>query len=157
MGGTYGLGFASSITMPFPAAAASSAHTGLSYAQWLSRTSLRHVNTDCGSSPAVKATDADGTAAPRYLHLPVLRRSTCLSCHDASSARLSWNWSGAYTFALGDGVWSATAVEDPATVLTAESAEELRRLVRADYGKASRRAQACRAPVTDYPQERMST
>ena len=72
-------------------------------------------------------------------------------------AGLSWNWSGAYTFALGDGVWSATAVDDPATVLTAEFAEELRRLVRADYGKVSRRPRACKAPATDYLQERMST
>ena len=71
-------------------------------------------------------------------------------------AGLAWNWSGAYEFKVEDAVWVATSVADPATVLTADSAEELRRLVRADYF-ASSRTGAGRVPVTDYLQERMST
>ena len=71
-------------------------------------------------------------------------------------AGLAWNWEGAYDFKVADGVWVATSLADPATVLTADSADELRRLVRADYF-ASRRAAAGRVPVTDYLTERMST
>ncbi len=71
-------------------------------------------------------------------------------------AGLAWNWDGAYTFNLKDGVWVATSVADPTTVLIADSADELRLLVRADYFAASQTG-AGRLPVTDYLSERMST
>jgi hypothetical protein len=71
-------------------------------------------------------------------------------------AGLDWNWSGAYTFQVADGVWVATSVSNPAAVLTADSADELRRLVRADYF-TRRPAGASGVPATDYLQERMST
>jgi hypothetical protein len=65
---------------------------------------------------------------------------------------LAWHWDGSYRFQITDGVWSATLVSDPTCVLTAESAGELRELVRNDY--ADRRA-AAKDPV--YLSERMST
>ncbi len=73
-------------------------------------------------------------------------------------AGLSWNWENAYEFKIEDGVWVAISVADPATVLTADSADELRLLVRADYFATSR-AGAGRVPVTDHLHlsERMST
>ena len=49
-------------------------------------------------------------------------------------AGLSWNWDGAYTFALSDnGIWTATAVGEPTAVLAAHTADELREKVRAEY------------------------
>ncbi len=70
---------------------------------------------------------------------------------------LSFNWGSAYDIAVLDGVWSAKSVSHPATVLTADTADDLRHLIRADYANASRRAGAGRRPVTDYLSERMST
>jgi hypothetical protein len=68
---------------------------------------------------------------------------------------LSFNWGSAYDIAVLDGVWSAKSVDHPATILTADGPEELRRLIRADYGNASRRAGEGR--ITGYVSERMST
>ena len=53
-----------------------------------------------------------------------------------------------------DGIWTATAVSDPATVLTADTADELRQLVRADY---EGRSPVPMTPVTSHLSERMST
>jgi hypothetical protein len=69
-------------------------------------------------------------------------------------AGLQWNWQGAYSFNVIDGVWTATVVGDPATVLTADAADELRQQVRADY---QRRHPVPRIPATSYLSERMST
>jgi hypothetical protein len=46
---------------------------------------------------------------------------------------IRWHWDTAYAIGLDDGVWTATPVADPATVLTADTADELRALIRADY------------------------
>jgi hypothetical protein len=56
--------------------------------------------------------------------------------------QLSWHWEGGYeNFTVtGDGIWQASPVGEPATVLTAGSAEELREKIRADYaGRQARR------------------
>ena len=71
-------------------------------------------------------------------------------------AGLRWNWENAYTFAVIDGIWTAKPADHLAVVLTADSADELRLLVRADYF-ARDPAAAARVPVTDHLSERMST
>jgi hypothetical protein len=65
-------------------------------------------------------------------------------------AGIRWHWKTAYGVGLDDGVWTAVPHVEPATVLTAESADELRALIRADYLKRTARP----APLL---QERMST
>lgn len=62
---------------------------------------------------------------------------------------LTWHWENAYSFQVTDGVWRAIPADDPACVLTADSAWELREKVRTDY--------AARRPPQGYLQERMST
>src|SRR5258708_27327396 len=69
-------------------------------------------------------------------------------------AGLEWNWENAYTFAVTDGIWTATAVDRPATMLTADTADDLRRLVRADYAG---RPRVAHVPVTSHLSARMST
>ena len=51
---------------------------------------------------------------------------------------LAWNWDSAYRFEVIDGIWKATSVVDPPTVLTADSADELRQKVRDDYADRRR-------------------
>jgi len=63
---------------------------------------------------------------------------------------IRWHWESAYSVGLDDGVWTAIPHVDPSTVLTADSADELRSLVRADY----QRRTAKPAPLLG---ERMST
>jgi hypothetical protein len=63
---------------------------------------------------------------------------------------IRWHWSTAYSVSLDDGVWSAVPHVDPATILTADSADELRALIRSDYFKRTRKP----SPLL---QERMST
>ena len=46
---------------------------------------------------------------------------------------LTFHWDTAYRFEVVDGVWRATSHGDPSTVLTADTAWELRQLVRDDY------------------------
>jgi len=46
---------------------------------------------------------------------------------------ITWHWDSAYGVALTDGTWSAVPHTDPSTILTADSADELRSLIRADY------------------------
>src|SRR5258707_10862221 len=98
-----------------------------------------------------------GRSRPSRPGLALWEAERMLSRDDEDDlAGLAWNWDGAYTFKLADGVWVATSVADPATVLTADSADELRLLVRTHYFAASRTG-AGRVPVTDYLSERMST
>jgi len=46
---------------------------------------------------------------------------------------IRWHWESAYSVGLDDGVWTAVAHVDPSTVLTADTADQLRALIRADY------------------------
>lgn len=73
---------------------------------------------------------------------------------------LTWHRETAYTFSVVDGTWTATPADNPAGVLTAESAVQLRENVQADYagrqvsltavrGKGCRRERAWRAPCQD--------
>jgi hypothetical protein len=55
---------------------------------------------------------------------------------------LAWHWSEAYEISVVDDTWTAVPLVEPATVLTADSAQELRELVRIDYAD---RAEAKRA------------
>jgi hypothetical protein len=74
-----------------------------------------------------------------------------LSKEDQSSLLdLAWHWESAYTFTVIEGVWQAVPAVDASAVLTADTAEQLRKKVRDDY--ASR--QASLGPIRD---ERMST
>jgi hypothetical protein len=52
---------------------------------------------------------------------------------------LNWHWDTAYNIAFDGETWSASPLTEPAAVLTAESAEELRELIRADYHQNDRR------------------
>jgi hypothetical protein len=63
---------------------------------------------------------------------------------------IRWHWGSAYGVGLGDGVWTAIPHVEPATVLTADSADELRALIRADYTRRTAKP----APLMG---ERMST
>lgn len=54
---------------------------------------------------------------------------------EADLRDLSWHWDGAYAFRVTEGVWTATPLIDPSAVLTADSAYELREMVRRDYGE----------------------
>ena len=47
--------------------------------------------------------------------------------------RLRYQWQDTYAIALRDGVWTASRCDDPTTVLTADTAPELRRLMQDDY------------------------
>jgi hypothetical protein len=71
---------------------------------------------------------------------------------EASLRDLTCHWEGAYTFAVMDDTWTAMPTDDPANVLMADSAFELRELVRRDYA-----ARQSARNVAGYLQERMST
>jgi len=76
-----------------------------------------------------------------------------LSPSDESSLRdLAFHWEDAYAFAIFDGVWTARPAGDPAGTLTADSAHELRELVRRDYAERQ-----SRKPGTTDLHERSST
>ena len=64
---------------------------------------------------------------------------------------IRWHWQTAYTVGLDDGVWTAVPHVAPSEVLTADTADELRALIRADYFK---RTGERPAPLL---QDRMST
>jgi hypothetical protein len=44
-------------------------------------------------------------------------------------------WDSAYAISLTDGIWAARHRDNPARILTADTAPELRWLLRADYGQ----------------------
>jgi len=52
---------------------------------------------------------------------------------------LNWHWDTAYNIAYDGETWSASPLTEPTAVLIAESAEELRELIRADYQVNDRR------------------
>jgi hypothetical protein len=52
---------------------------------------------------------------------------------------LRWHWGSAYEFSYSHGTWSARPVDAPAEILTADSAEALRTLVRQDHAKRESR------------------
>lgn len=49
-------------------------------------------------------------------------------------ADLHYHWGDAYHISTDGDVWSASPVTDLTVVLTAESADDLRRQIRSDYG-----------------------
>jgi hypothetical protein len=71
---------------------------------------------------------------------------------EAALRDLSWHSENVYAFAVVDNTWTAIPADDPADILTAESASELRELIRADYAERHPAAQA-----STYLQERLST
>jgi hypothetical protein len=46
--------------------------------------------------------------------------------------QLRYRWQGSYFITLSEGTWSARRLDDPAVVLTAGTAQELRRLMQED-------------------------
>jgi hypothetical protein len=48
---------------------------------------------------------------------------------------MTWHWGEVYSIAMQEGIWRATWRADPQAVLTANSADGLRELIRADYLK----------------------
>jgi nitroimidazol reductase NimA-like FMN-containing flavoprotein (pyridoxamine 5'-phosphate oxidase superfamily) len=72
---------------------------------------------------------------------------------EADLRDLAWHWEDAYEFRVVDGVWQAIPAGDPAGLLTADAAWELREKVRADYAAHKAAAQSTQAHL----QERMST
>jgi hypothetical protein len=48
---------------------------------------------------------------------------------------LHCSWRDAYAITLSDGVWAAHRHDNPTKVLTADTAPELRWLMRTDYGE----------------------
>jgi hypothetical protein len=62
-------------------------------------------------------------------------------------------WDSAYSFEVIDGAWRTIRASDLAVVLTADTAWELRELVRADYAARQRAVRG----EAGCPQERTST
>lgn len=56
---------------------------------------------------------------------------------EADLIELSHHWGEAYDLAVLDDVWTAHAMGNPLIILTADTAGELRAMVRADYEKAT--------------------
>jgi len=52
---------------------------------------------------------------------------------------LQWHWDTAYAIGFDGLTWSASPLSDPAVVLTAETPEDLRHLIRSDYHETDRR------------------
>lgn len=52
---------------------------------------------------------------------------------EAALADLGYHWGSAYAIRVCDGIWTAHPYERPADVLTADSAGQLRILIRQDY------------------------
>ncbi len=56
-----------------------------------------------------------------------------MTSEEASAVfQLRYRWQGAYLITLSRRIWSAQRLDDPATVLTAGTAPELRRLMEED-------------------------
>jgi hypothetical protein len=57
-----------------------------------------------------------------------------LSKEDQSSLLdLAWHWESAYTISVIERAWQAVSEVEPSAALTADTAEELRQIVRQDY------------------------
>jgi hypothetical protein len=63
---------------------------------------------------------------------------------------IAYHWRDAYAIVMSDGVWTAAPHGDPGTLLTANSADGLRELIRADYTRRT-------AKPSPLLGERMST
>jgi hypothetical protein len=63
---------------------------------------------------------------------------------------MAWHWGEVYSIAMQEGAWRATWKADPQAVLTANSADELRDKIRADYAQRT-------AKPSPLLGERMST
>jgi len=63
---------------------------------------------------------------------------------------IRWHWREVYAIGLDDRVWHASPHAEPTTVLTADTADELRSLIRTDYTRRTAKP----APLLG---ERMST
>jgi hypothetical protein len=48
---------------------------------------------------------------------------------------LQWHWDGYYKIAVADGVWRAQRLDQPARFITADSARELRQMMKDDYAE----------------------
>ena len=60
---------------------------------------------------------------------------------DMDLAGMSWHWGQAYHIAMTNGTWTATPHAEPAAVLSAQNADDLRALIRADYfGRTARQS-----------------
>lgn len=64
---------------------------------------------------------------------------------------MTWHWGEVYSIAMQEGIWRATWRADPQAVLSANSADELRDKIRADYTDRT----GCK--TTPLRGERMST
>jgi hypothetical protein len=62
----------------------------------------------------------------------VRRRAGATSDEATALFRLRCQWQHSYLITLRDGVWSASRYEDPATILTADTAPELRQIMQDD-------------------------
>ena len=51
----------------------------------------------------------------------------------AALADLGYHWGSEYAIAMCDGVWTARPYDRPASILTANGAEQLRKLIRQNY------------------------
>jgi hypothetical protein len=60
---------------------------------------------------------------------------------------LQTNWGGYYMISLADGVWRAVRISNPAVVLTADSARQLRDLLRDDHAEVASRQRHPRGPA----------
>jgi hypothetical protein len=79
------------------------------------------------------ATAANGLACIQRL------RKGQLTSEDATALfQLRCRWQDIYTVALRDGTWSAWRLDNPASILTADTAPELRELLREDNAAQQR-------------------
>jgi hypothetical protein len=69
---------------------------------------------------------------------------------DMDLSGMTWHWGDAYSISMENGTWTAIPLEDPDASLTANSADGLRELIRADYFRRT----AKHSPLL---RERMST
>lgn len=62
-----------------------------------------------------------------------------MTSEDATALfQLRCRWQDIYTIALRDDIWSAWRLDSPVTILTADTAPELRELLRDDYAAQRR-------------------
>ena len=52
---------------------------------------------------------------------------------EAALTDLGHHWGHVYAIAMCDGIWTAQPYDRPASILTADSADQLRKLIRQDY------------------------